>query len=168
MSHITAEYWIKKLHLKAHPEGGYFRETYRSSDVLEADQLPERYDAAHSFCTAIYYLLKGDQFSALHRLKTDELWHFYTGSPLTLHIISESGEYAQIELGSNFDKGEVFQTVVPAGNWFGATVDDSSSFSLVGCTVAPGFDFSDFELGNSKALIKQFPQHREVIERLTR
>jgi predicted cupin superfamily sugar epimerase len=164
----NADYWIKKLQLKEHPEGGYFRETYRSDDMLEAHQLPERYQEAHSFSTGIYYLLKGKQFSAFHRLKSDEVWHFYTGSSLAIHIISEKGEYAQIELGDNFEKGEVFQKVIPAGNWFGATVDDDSSYTLVGCTIAPGFDFSDFELGARNKLIKRFPEHEATIKKLTR
>lgn len=163
----TADYWINKLQLQEHPEGGYFRETYRSDEILDADQLPDRYDTAHSFSTAIYYLLKGNQFSAFHRLKSDEVWHFYAGSSLTIHIISEAGEYAQIKLGDDFNAEEIFQAVIPAGSWFGATVDDKSSFTLVGCTIAPSFDFSDFELGNREKLLKQFPQHRAIIERLT-
>lgn len=164
----TANYWIEKLQLREHPEGGYFRETYRSKETLEARHLPDRYQSGHSFSTAIYYLLKGNQFSALHRLKSDELWHFYAGSSMTIHVISDLGKYEQIRLGSNIENREVPQTVVAAGNWFGVSMNDKSSFALVGCTVAPGFDFSDFKLGNRDELLKQFPQHRAIIERLTR
>lgn len=156
------------MQLTAHPEGGYFRETYRSNEILEIEQLPKRYQVAHSFSTAIYYLLKGNQFSAFHRLKSDEVWHFYTGSTLIIHIISERGEYSEIKLGANLDEGEVFQVVIPAGCWFGATVSDKESFTLVGCTIAPGFDFSDFELGSCDELLKLFPQHRKIIEKLTK
>lgn len=161
------EYWIEKLDLKPHPEGGYFRDTYRSEEIFEVDQLPDRYQAARSFSTAIYYLLKGNQFSALHRLKSDEVWHFYVGSSLVIHIISEVGEYSEIKLGNTLTNREVFQAVVPAGCWFGVTVNDKNSFALVGCTIAPGFDFSDFELGDRENLLKQFPQHKAIIEKLT-
>lgn len=118
--------------------------------------------------TAIYFLLPGDQFSALHRLRSDEVWHFYAGSSLTLHIIDPQGCLTQKKLGTNPDKGESFQVVVEAGCWFGATVDDPQGYALVGCTVAPGFEFEDFELGNRQQLLEQYPQHRELIERLTR
>lgn len=164
----TAEDWIEKLQLTAHPEGGYFRETYRSDEILEMEQLPERYKVDHSFSTTIYYLLKGNQFSAFHRLNSDEVWHFYAGSTLIIHIISEAGEYSEIRLGNNPDEGKTFQAVIPAGCWFGATINDKNSFVLVGCTIAPGFDFSDFELGNRKELIKQFPRYKAIIEMLTR
>lgn len=163
----NADYWIEILQLKEHPEGGFFRETYRSDEMIKPEHLPHRYQVAHSFSTAIYYLLKGDQVSAFHRLKSDELWHFYAGSSVTIHIICETGQYTRIRLGNNFDEGEIFQTAVPTGCWFGATVDDKSSFTLVGCTIAPGFDFSDFELADRENMLKKFPQHRAIIEELT-
>jgi predicted cupin superfamily sugar epimerase len=163
-----ANYWIEKLQLKKHPEGGYFREVYRSDEMIKPEHLPDRYQVAHSFSTVIYYLLKGNQISAFHRLKSDEVWHFYTGSTLTLHIISETGDYAEVNLGADPEAGEIFQTVVPAGCWFGATVNDSSSFTLVGCTVAPGFDFTDFELADRENMLNHFPQHQTIIEELTR
>lgn len=164
----TADYLIEKLKLEPHPEGGYFREVYRADELIKLEHLPDRYKVDHTFSTSIYYLLKGDQVSTFHRLKSDELWNFYTGSSLTLYVISDVGEYSKIKLGSNLENGEVFQTVIPSGSLFGATVNDKSSFSLVGCVVAPGFEFSDFELGKREELLKQFPQHREIIEKLTR
>lgn len=163
-----ADYWIERLQLIAHPEGGYFRETYRSEELIGVDHLPDRYKVSHSFSTAIYYLIKGDQSSAFHRLKSDELWNFYVGSSLTLHIISAEGEHSQIKLGSNPENGEVFQAVTHAGSWFGAAVDDKSLFALVGCSVAPGFDFSDFELADRADLLKQFPEHAVIIKELTK
>ena len=115
--------------------------------------------------TAIYFLLKGDECSRLHRLKSDELWHFYCGSSLTLHIIDQNGTYSHLQLGH--DHGAVFQAVVQAECWFGATVDHSDSYALVGCTVAPGFDLHDFELGNRNELIEHYPEHKAIIEKLT-
>jgi len=164
----NADFWIEKLGLVEHPEGGYFCETYRSSDRIALDCLPARFTGARLVSTAIYYLLKSGQCSALHRLRADELWHHYAGSSLTLHLIEVSGGLSELKLGPDPRRGERFQVVVPAGRWFGATVDDPDSFSLVGCTVAPGFSPEDFELGRRDALLAQYPQHAALIERLTR
>lgn len=163
----TPDYWIERLELDPHPEGGYFRETYRSEEDLSAENLPERYGSGRSLSTAIYFLLRGSQVSRFHRLKSDELWHFHAGSSVTIHLIDPDGSYSQLRLGSDPDRGERFQRVIPAGCWFGATVDDPDSYTLVGCTVAPGFDFADFEMGDRTTLSTQFPAYREVIERLT-
>ena len=162
-----ANYWIKALRLSRHPEGGYFRETYRSGEVIANYSLLERYDGERCFSTSIHFLLRGDEVSRLHRLKSDELWHFYEGSPLTIHIIDKVGDYSTTRLGSDFEKGQVFQIVIQAGCWFGASVDALKSYSLVGCTVAPGFEFDDFELGNRENLIGLYPQHKSIIEMLT-
>ncbi len=162
-----AQYWIEHLQLQPHPEGGYYRETYRAEGRLLGCCLHE-HEGPRQLATAIYFLLAGDQFSALHRLRSDEMWHFYAGSPLTLHIIQPDGQLVQVRLGNNPANGESFQAVVKAGCWFGATVDDPEGYALVGCTVAPGFEFEDFELGDRQRLIEQYPQHREIIERLTR
>ncbi|WP_226587768.1 cupin domain-containing protein [Microseira wollei] len=132
------------------------------------ENLPKRFEDSRNCSTAIYFLLEGTDFSALHRLDSDELWHFYAGSSLTVHVIEESGNYCPIKLGDNFDEGEVFQAVVKAGCWFGATVNDPQSYSLVGCTVHPGFDFNDFELGKREELTKCYPQHQSLIEKMTR
>ncbi|MEQ8997433.1 MAG: cupin domain-containing protein [Coleofasciculus sp. B1-GNL1-01] len=167
MSTKNAEYWIEKLGLQKHPERGYYKETYLSDEQIAHESLPKRFSGRRNFSTAIYFLLAGTDFSALHRIKSDELWHFHTGSSLTIHIIEQSGNYSSIKLGENFDQGEVFQAVVKAGDWFGATVNDPQSYSLVGCTVAPGFDFNDFELGKREDLIKRYPQHQSLIEKMT-
>ena len=107
-------------------------------------------------------------FSAFHRLRSDEIWHFYAGSGLIVHVIDPAAEYSCIRLGSDAENGEVLQAVVRAGCWFGSELADRSSFALVGCTVSPGFDFEDFELGKRLELVRCYPQHRRVIERLTR
>jgi predicted cupin superfamily sugar epimerase len=164
----NATQWIEHLHLLRHPEGGYFRETYRSGEVLKRAALPERFTGDRNFCTAIYFLLAGDDFSALHRIKQDEVWHFYEGSSLTVHVIDSGGNYSALKVGRNIAGDELPQAVVKAGCVFGATVNDTRSYALVGCTVAPGFDFADFEMPGRKNLLELYPQHRELIESLTR
>ena len=163
-----AQYWIDKLDLEPHVEGGYFKETYRSVENIDKQALPERFSGDHSFCTAIYFFLHNNEFSAFHRIKQDELWHFYIGDPLIVHIIDWQGNYSQIKLGMNLDDNEVFQAIVPFGTWFGANLQVPDSFALVGCTVAPGFDFADFEIAKRDVLVNLFPQHRQIIEQLTR
>lgn len=163
MALFNAEDWIAHLQLAPHPEGGYFRRSYTAE--LTATW-PER-DGPRPVATAIYYLLKGGQRSRLHRLQSDELWCFHTGSALTVHILDDWGDYAAWRLGSNPAAEQRLQLTIRAGCWFGATVDDPAGFSLVSCTVAPGFDFADFELADRAALTNQYPQHAELIERLT-
>lgn len=153
----TAPDWIQLLRLSKHPEGGYYRETYRSATGVD---LPG-FAGPRAASTAIYFLLPAGEISALHRIKSDELWHFYDGQPLTIHMIAGNGQTASIRLS-----GDQPQAIVPAGCWFGATV--ASEYALVGCTVAPGFDFHDFEMGDRRALLTAYPQHRPLIERLTK
>ncbi|MCC7158764.1 MAG: cupin domain-containing protein [Ignavibacteria bacterium] len=162
------EHYISKLALEKHPEGGWFKEVYSSNELIKAEHLPARFKGHRRHSTSIYFLLTGDTFSALHRIKSDELWHFYDGSPVSIHMIDEKGNYSAARLGHDVEEGEVFQFAVPAGVWFGATINDKDSFTLVGCTVAPGFHFDDFELGVRGELVKSFPQHKGVIEKLTR
>ena len=164
----NAAYWIKQLELKKHAEGGYYREIYRSDIIVAGSALPDRFSGARSISTAIYFLLCEHEFSALHRIKSDELWHFYCGDSLTIHTIDQKGIYTQSKLGRDFDNNEKFQVVVRSGCWLGAALNNPLSFSLVGCTVSPGFDFADFELGSRTELIKLYPEHRSIIERLTR
>ncbi len=161
----TSEYWIKNLHLEPHVEGGYFKEIYRSAELINNDNLPGRYIGERCFSTSIYFLLNEKEKSKLHRLKSDEIWHFYTGTSLRIYIINHKGKLDIVKLGNNFDEGELLQVVIKAGNWFCAEVNDKSSFALIGCTVAPGFDFSDFELGDKTKLLQLFPQHKEIIEK---
>ena len=164
----SAQYWIDKLKLIAHPEGGYYRETYRSELSIAREALPPQFTGARLVSTAIYFLLEGENFSAFHRLRSDELWHFYAGSSISVHVIEPDGSHSEIRVGGNPDAGEVLQAVVKAGRWFASEVRDPQSFALAGCTVAPGFDFADFELGKRSELIKLYPQHRTLIEQLTR
>ena len=156
------------MRLAPHPEGGFYRETYRADEVLAAEHLPARFGGARACSTAIYFLLPGDQLSRLHRIKSDEIWHFYAGGTLTLTVIHPDGRLEARRLGPDPERGEGFQALVPAGCWYGATVDDPGSFALVGGTVAPGFDFADFELADRQSLLAAFPQHRDAIVSLTR
>lgn len=164
----TAAFWIEKLALARHPEGGYFREKYRSNGNIPESVLAAGCKGIRCFSTAIYYLLHGDDFSAFHGIKSDELWHFYTGSPLVIHVIDKSGDYHRIKVGDNPDNGETFQAVVKVGCWFGASIDVPQTFALVGCTVAPGFDFRDFEMGDAEELLRTYPGHSSIIRKLTR
>jgi predicted cupin superfamily sugar epimerase len=163
-----ARAWIERLELRRHPEGGYFRETYRCEEVVAAAHLPPRFGGDRAFSTAIYFLLEGDDFSALHTIKQDEVWHFYEGGGLTVHVLDADGTHTALRLGRNVKAGERPQAVVRAGRLFGAAVTAPKSYALVGCTVAPGFDFADFSLPSRAELCARFPQHRELIERLTR
>jgi hypothetical protein len=162
-----AQRWIERLHLEPHPEGGFYRQTYRASLTLPNSALPG-YSGDRAASTAIYFLLAGDQFSAFHRLRSDEVWHFYAGSALVIHVIEPGGNYRQLLLGSDHFAGEQFQAVVPAGCWFGLSLRQPDTFALVGCTVAPAFDYADFEMAKRDELAAQYPQHRDIIERFTR
>jgi len=168
MSDDKAEDWIENLQLEPHPEGGYFHQTYRSRVTILREALPAGFAGARAASTAIYFLLEKKNFSAFHRLKSDEMWHFYAGDPLIVHVIEPEGRYSSVLLGRDLDAGQVLQAVVPAGCWFASHVADWNSLALVGCTVAPGFDFEDFEIGKREELIAKYPQHRELIARLTR
>jgi uncharacterized protein len=163
-----ARYWIEKLRLEPHAEGGYFRQTYRSEMVIAREALPSGFSGARAVSTAIYFLLEGKNFSAFHRLRSDEVWHFYAGSALVVHVIDPAGEYSSILLGKDTETGQMFQAGVPAGCWFASQLEDGKGWALVGCTVAPGFEFEDFEMGKREELAGRYPQHRELIWRLTR
>jgi len=163
-----AKYWIEKLELERHPEGGYFRQTYKAALVVPKSALPAGFAGARAASTAIYFLLEGENFSAFHRLRSDEVWHFYAGDPLVVQVIEPEGKCSSILLGSDPEAGQVLQAVVPAGCWFASHVGDWNSFAVVGCTEAPGFDFADFEMGKREELVRTYPQHRTLIERLTR
>jgi predicted cupin superfamily sugar epimerase len=163
---MTAEEWIARLGLRGHPEGGYFRETYRSGLTLAAEQLPPRYGGERPAATSILFLLRQGEPSALHRLASDELWHFHLGDPIRVHLLDERGAHESLRLGLVADAE--LQGVVPAGRWFGAEVDEPGGYAVVGCTVAPGFDYADFELARRGELAARWPQHAELIARLTR
>lgn len=167
---MTADELIKHLSLEKHPEGGYFRETYRSAEGVDGKSLPERFSGKHSFSTSIYFLLRRNEFSAFHEIKQDEIWHFYSGAPVDVHVISQGGDYDCLKLGAGFEKGDLPQGVVYAGDIFGATVSEHSEYdySLVGCTVSPGFEFDDFRLVPEGELLHRFPEHKDIIKKLTR
>src|SRR3972149_3402367 len=137
--HSKAQKYIKQLQLKKHPEGGYFKEVYRSGEIILPEHLPKRYKQSRNFSTSIYFLLEGRQFSAFHLLQTDELWHFYNGSSVILYIINQNGELTIKKLGRG--KDSELQLAIEKQNWFAAEVENKKSFSLFGCTVAPGFEF---------------------------
>ncbi len=163
-----ATYWIQQLRLAEHPEGGYYRETYAAELRVGKEALPSGFHGPRAASTAIYFLLDGENFSGFHRIQSDELWHFYAGTSLVIHVIAESGEYSKILLGNDLEEGQTPQAVVTAGCWFASRVQNRHSYALVGCTVAPGFHFEDFELAERSNLIELYPQHEEMIKQLTR
>jgi predicted cupin superfamily sugar epimerase len=160
--------WIARLDLRPHPEGGYYRETYRAAESIARDALPSRYDGPRAFATAVYFLLPSGEISALHRLRSDELWFFHRGSPLRVVTLDDDGTLDEQLLGLDGDGDARFQATVAAGRWFGASVDGPDSFALVSCVVAPGFEFADFELADRATLVARHPRHAAVITRLTR
>jgi predicted cupin superfamily sugar epimerase len=157
---------IEFYQLIPHPEGGYFKETYRSAELLNQSSLPTRFLGQRHFSTAIYFLLVKDSFSAFHKILSDECWHFYTGDSVDLHVLHPNGRYELIKLGKDYEIGEQFQAVVPAGAWFASST--SGEYSLVGCTVSPGFDFNDFVLAKAVDLVNQFPDHANLIQQFCR
>jgi hypothetical protein len=151
----TAETLIRNFELQPHPEGGFFRETYRAPLQLAA---PAGFSGSRAASTAIYYMLTAGTRSAFHRIKSDEVWHFYDGGPLSIvEIDPHGGELRETILGPDFRSGQTWQHVVPAGSWFGARPLDGTLWSFVGCTVAPGFDFADFELADPKTFLSSYP-----------
>src|SRR5262249_11892772 len=164
----TAEQLIATLGLKPLPlEGGYYRETYRSPDRLPATTLPSRYSTEKSAGTAIYYLLTPDSFSALHRLHADEIFHFYLGSPVHMLQLLPTGEGIMVTIGPDILNGQQPQVVVPAGVWQGSCLAEGGAFALLGTTMAPGFDFGDYEAGDRQMLISGYPRFANLIRRLT-
>lgn len=158
---------IASLELQPHPEGGWYREVFRSDDRFPPSALPERYLGSRPYMTSIYFLLRPGEVSRFHRLRSDEVWHFYDGTPLTLHQLYPDGSYASVLLGRDPRKGERFAAAVPRGVWMAAEGPRARSYSLVGCTVAPGFDFGDFELALPDELLAAYPAHSNIIKKLT-
>jgi len=165
---MTVETLVKELNLLPHPEGGYFKETYRSEGKIAHTCLSPDFKGDRNIATGIYFLIEKENFSALHKIKSDETWHFYYGDALEVIEINELGQLTITQIGTNILQGETFQYTVKANTWFGSRVSGKGLFSLVGCTVYPGFDFSDFELANREDLIKLFPNHQNIITELTR
>lgn len=160
----TAAYWRDTLQLTKHIEGGAFRETYRAAASIE----PAGFKGPRNASTGIYFLLEDGDFSAFHRIASDEMWHFYDGTTLHIYEITSEGLLKVHRLGRDYSQGEQLQLVIPAGSWFASSVEESGGFALVGCTVAPGFDFADFELAKRKELSDLYPQHAGLIALLTR
>ena len=158
---------IRFYKLEPHPEGGYFRESYRCAGTIPADALGGAFSGARSYSTAIYFLLPEGVKSSLHRIKSDEVWHFYMGGPLNIAQIFPDGRMETVKLGQDMEAGHKFQHVVPAGCWFGAYPEPGGGFSFAGCTVAPGFDFADLELAIPEQLLTRFPQTAAIIKKLT-
>lgn len=156
---------IHNLQLKPHPEGGWYKEVYRSAEKFDGE---DDFPKGRNFCTSIYFLLSGDNFSAFHRIKSDETWHFYAGDALEVIEIDGSGNEIKTKLGSNSSVGECFQYTVKAGHWFGSRVYSGGDYSLVGCTVSPGFDFRDFEMAKRDDLLSSYPSLSSIIKELTR
>jgi len=159
---------IQRYGLESHPEGGWYKQSYKSKEQIATEALPERFGASRVFSTAIYFLLEKGNFSAFHRIKSDECWHFYAGDPLLIYIIEQTGELKVISLGSDHESGQSFQYVVPANCWFASRPAPGSEYCFVGCTVSPGFEFDDFELADASELSTIYPQHKPIIIELCR
>ncbi len=163
--HLRMNELISTLNLQPHPEGGYYTEVYRSEGIIETQE--DTFPDGRHFSTSIYYLLGSEDQSHFHRIKSDEVWHHYEGSSITIHLLSTPGSYRKLHLGDGLENGQKPQHIVPAGYWFGVTVDNPDSYALCGCTVSPGFDFEDFEMANREDLIKKYPDQKEIIKKLT-
>jgi len=166
---LSADEIIRILDLKPlEMEGGFYRESYRSQEKIPRHGLPGRYRTEKHFHSAIYYLLTPDTFSALHRLPTDEVFHFYLGDPVRMLLLHPDGKSQVRILGSAIERGQELQALAAAGDWQGSYLEDGGSFALMGTTMAPGFDFSDYEGGERVTLSEQYPERRQLIARLTR
>jgi predicted cupin superfamily sugar epimerase len=163
----NAKYWVEQLKLERHPEGGFYKEVYKSVEVIKLGESIE-FPNDRAMSTSIYFLLETGDFSTFHRIKSDEIWHFYEGDPLEIFHIDHLGKLHRTILGKNPELNEVFTTVVPANCWFGSRPLIGSSYSLVGCTVSPGFDFRDFEMADKIKLSREYPSHSPIIEELCR
>jgi len=165
----TVETLCALLGLVPHPiEGGFFTETYRSPDLLPGDALPARYRGARAAATAIYYLLTPETFSAMHRLGSDEIFHFYLGDPVEMLQLAPDGSHRVVVIGPDLEAGQRPQVVVPRGVWQGARLRPGGRLALLGTTVAPGFDYADYEIGGRAALLASHPAARHLVTALIR
>jgi predicted cupin superfamily sugar epimerase len=166
---MTAEQIIKFFKMKPLPqEGGYYVETYRAAEQIKKAALPPGFSGDRNISTAILHLLTADTISFLHRLKSDEMFHFYLGDPVTMLQLHPNGTSEIVTLGHDILNGQRVQALVPKGVWQGAFVEPGGKFALLGCTVAPGFDFADYEQADRAELLKQYPDRRDLIVKLTR
>ena len=159
---------IKTLNLMPHPEGGYYKETYRSQGEITGNQLPSIYKGKRNLSTSIYFLLTADNFSAFHKIHQDEIWYFHLGSPIELHTITESGTHKEYVIGTDIINGQLPQLIVHGNQWFAAKISKGGGFALVSCSVTPGFDFADFKMATRGELLLAFPQHKNLITDFTR
>lgn len=158
----TAAYWVEKLELEKHPEGGWYREIYLSEDIVPQTGLPSSFRGERSFATSIYYLLEGTDFSAFHRIKSDEIWHYYAGTSAIEIFSLEKGKLKKYLVGDDPESGQTFQVIIPKNTWFAARLVNREGYALAGCTVSPGFHFEDFELADGR-LLKEFPDLKDEI-----
>ena len=162
MRQEDASYWIERLKMQPHPEGGFYKEVFRSQQsVLRVGENETR-----QACTSIYYLLEGEDYSGFHRIKSDEIWYFHKGEPLNIHVITAHRQHQVLEL-SDRNSGQLCHTV-PAGLWFASEIPSKLGYSLVSCAVAPGFEFAEFEMANKKILTDEYPGYKDLFEKLCR
>ena len=166
MNQQDPQYYISKLGLEPHPEGGYFKRTFESQEQITDQELTVDFEGKRMLYTSIYFLLTSNDVSHFHRLQSDELWYYHAGSPLSVHMIDENGEYTEYKLGLDLENGEVPQVLVPKNTIFGSSVKDRETFSLVGCMVSPGFEYQDFELFTQEELLLKYPEHKEIIMKI--
>ncbi len=162
----NADFWIDTLGLEPHPEGGYYREVFRSGEKIDKDCLPDRFTIDHNIFTSIYFLLESGDYSAFHRLKADEIWIFLEGAPLEIFVINNAGILQKKILGNDPDHNEDLQVLMQAETWFAVRPTENESYTLCCCIMAPGFEFSELELGDKDELIKTFPQHKKLFDEL--
>ncbi|MFA0961959.1 cupin domain-containing protein [Roseivirga sp. BDSF3-8] len=160
-------FWIEQLSLKKHPEGGWYKEMYRAEGKISDEKALSHYGSARHYYTSIYFLLNESEISAFHRLRSDELWYYHAGSSLTLYVIDQKGSLSTHILGPGVTRGEHMQLLIPANSWFAAEVNNPLSYTLMGCAVAPGFEFEDFELADGSRLAEAYPEHEALIRRLS-
>ncbi|APQ96398.1 cupin [Clostridium botulinum] len=162
-----ANYFIEKLDMIAHPEGGYYKEGFFSAENITDSDLTTTFEDKRILWTSIYFLLRNGEVSNFHRLKSDEMWYYHSGSPLTIYMITPEGELITEQLGLDIEKGEKPQVLVPKNYIFGSAMNNKG-YALVGCMVSPGFEFRDFELFERDTLLNLYPKYKETIEKLTR
>jgi uncharacterized protein len=164
----NAGYWINHLSLQPHPEGGYFKETYRAGEKISETQPNILKNGARNLVTSIYFLLQEGDVSHFHQLKSDEIWYFHAGKAISVYVITVSGKLQVFQLGPEIEKGEKLQLVIPKGSIFGAVCNEKNSYGLFGCVVSPGFDFDDFYLFTTSELLEMHPHYENEIRRLTK
>ena len=162
-----AQYWISKLNLLNHPEGGFYKEIYRSSEYIEGIHLKDKRKGNRNLATSIYFLLRSGEKSLLHRLKSDETWYYHFGSPMHLFCIEPRGDLKEIIIGTDIEKREYLQVTISEGTIFGGLVYGSGTYCLASCMVSPGFSFEDFQLMSREYMLEKYSKHKDIIIKLT-